>query len=72
MAAASVAQVHRAVLHTGEAVAVKVVRPNIDKKIREDIGLMYYFAEKIEKTFELGRALGMVNLVKEFERTVFK
>lgn len=72
IAAASVAQVHRAVLHSGETVAVKVVRPNIDKKIREDIGLMYFFAEKIEKTFELGRVLGMVNLVKEFERTVFK
>lgn len=72
IAAASVAQVHKARLHTGESVAVKVIRPNIQKKIQEDIQLMYYLAHKIEKAFELGRILGAVNLVKEFERTVFK
>lgn len=33
---------------------------------------MYYFAEKIEKTFEIGRVIGFVNLVKEFERTIFR
>jgi ubiquinone biosynthesis protein len=72
MAAASVAQVHGARLLNGEKVAVKVIRPGIAKKIHEDIRLMYYLAEKIEKTFEIGRVLGAVNLVKEFERTVFR
>ena len=72
MAAASVAQVHQAVLLSGEKVAVKVIRPGIERKIKEDIMLMYYFAEKIENTFELGALLGCINLVKEFERTVFK
>ncbi len=72
IAAASIAQVHEARLHTGQRVAVKVVRPGIDKLIKEDIRLMYYLAEKIEKHFELGRILGAVNLVKEFERTIFK
>ncbi|RJQ83205.1 MAG: AarF/ABC1/UbiB kinase family protein [Desulfobacteraceae bacterium] len=72
MAAASVAQVHSAQLKTGERVAVKVIRPGIDKRIRKDLELMYYFALKIEKRFELGRILGAVNLVKEFERTIFR
>ncbi len=72
IAAASVAQVHRARLFSGEEVAVKVVRPGIAKKIRQDIRVMYYFAQKIEKTFELGRIIGAVNLVQEFERTVFR
>ncbi len=72
IAAASIAQVHEARLHTGERVAVKVVRPGIDKLIREDIRLMYSLAERVEKHFELGRILGAVNLVKEFERTIFK
>lgn len=72
IAAASVAQVHRAVLKTGEDVAVKVVRPGIDRMIRQDIRLMYQLAKRIEKTFELGRVIGAVNLVKEFERTVFQ
>jgi ubiquinone biosynthesis protein len=72
IAAASVAQVHAAKLYSGEQVAVKVVRPGIDKMIKEDIRLMYYLAEKIENNFELGKILGAVNLVKEFERTIFK
>jgi ubiquinone biosynthesis protein len=72
MAAASVAQVHAARLKSGERVAVKVIRPGIDKLIRKDIDLMYYFAAKIEKRSELGRVVGAVNLVKEFERTIFR
>lgn len=72
LAAASVAQVHHAKLNSGESVAVKVIRPGIEKKIREDIQLMYYFAEKIERAFDIGRIIGAVNLVKEFERNIFR
>ena len=72
MAAASVAQVHSARLKTGEKVAVKVIRPDIEKRIRKDIQVMYYFAERFERTFDLGRIIGAVNLVKEFERTIFR
>ena len=71
-AAASVAQVHHASLPTGEEVVVKVIRPGIDKQIREDIRLMHYLAERIEKSFEVGRLVGAVNLVREFERIIFK
>jgi len=72
LAAASVAQVHMAELLTGEKVAVKVIRPGVDKTVRADIRVMYYFSEKIEKSFEIGKIIGAVNLVKEFERTIFK
>ncbi|MGD8267274.1 MAG: AarF/ABC1/UbiB kinase family protein [Desulfobacterales bacterium] len=70
--AASVAQVHRARLYSGEQVAVKIVRPGIDRIIQEDIRLMYYFAAKLEKVFDVARLLGAVNLVREFERTIFR
>jgi ubiquinone biosynthesis protein len=70
LAAASVAQVHTALLEGDERVVVKVIRPGIDKKVREDIGLMYYFAEKIEKSFEIGQIIGFVDIVKEFERSI--
>jgi predicted unusual protein kinase regulating ubiquinone biosynthesis (AarF/ABC1/UbiB family) len=40
-AAASIGQVHRAVLHSGEAVAVKVQRPGIRTTLAADIALMY-------------------------------
>jgi len=72
LAAASVAQVHMAELGGGERVVVKVIRPGINKKIREDIRLMYYFAEKIENSFEIGQIIGFVDLVKEFERSIFR
>lgn len=71
-AAASVAQVHWAELFSGEKLAVKVIRPGIDRKIRQDIRLMYSLAERIEKNFEFGQILGMTNLVKEFERVIFR
>ena len=72
LAAASVAQVHLAELAEDQWVVVKVIRPGIDKKIREDIRLMYYFAEKLEGAFEIGKIIGFVNLVKEFERSIFR
>jgi len=72
MAAASVAQVHTAKLFSGEQVAVKVVRPGIDKEIKKDIRLMYTIAKRAEKVFEIARVIGAVNLVKEFERIIFK
>lgn len=72
IAAASVAQVHVAELFSGEKVAVKVIRPGIRKKIEKDIRLMDAFADKIERSFEVGRMIGVANLVKEFERTIFK
>ena len=71
IAAASVAQVYAARLLDGTPVAVKVVRPGIAKKIHEDIRLMYILAARLEKNFELGRVLGAVNIVQEFERTIF-
>ncbi len=71
IAAASVAQVYSARLFSGARVAVKVIRPGITKKIREDIQLMYTLAAKLEKNFELGRILGATNIVQEFERTIF-
>jgi ubiquinone biosynthesis protein len=40
-AAASIGQVHRAVLHSGEPVAVKVQRPGIRETLQADIHLMY-------------------------------
>jgi len=70
--AASVAQVHKARLYSGENVAVKIIRPGIDRTIQKDIRLMYYFAGKLEKWFDVARLLGAVNLVQEFERTIFR
>jgi ubiquinone biosynthesis protein len=69
---ASVAQVHAARLHTGEKVAVKIIRPGIAKKIRADIGLMYFLATILERLSHTARLLALNTVVAEFERFVFK
>jgi ubiquinone biosynthesis protein len=53
-ASASIGQVHRAVLHSGEQVAVKVQRPNIREILRTDIGLMYALGGIIDRTHVFG------------------
>jgi ubiquinone biosynthesis protein len=72
MGSASVAQVHKATLFSDEQVALKVIRPGIERIIQEDIRLMYRLARRLEKSFEVARLVGAVNLVKEFERTIFR
>jgi len=70
MAAASIGQVHRAVLPNGREVAVKVQRPNAPKQIDADLQLLYQ-AAKITK--ERVRALDFVDargLVDEFGRSI--
>lgn len=71
IAAASVSQVHAAWLFTGEKVAVKVIRSGIRKIIEQDIRLMYSLSAMIENNFAIGRAVGVTNIVMEFERTIF-
>lgn len=49
VAAASLAQVHKAhLIDTGDAVAVKVLRPGIEKAFRTDIDAFYFAARTIE------------------------
>lgn len=71
MASASVAQVHCAVLKDGREVVVKVIRPGIDKTIRKDVGLLYLIASTIEAFWQEGRRLRAVEVVGEYEQTIF-
>ncbi len=48
-AAASIAQVHFASLHSGEEVAVKVLRPDVEAKFAADLELFYWLADIAEK-----------------------
>lgn len=69
MASASVAQVHSAVLHSGESVVVKVLRPDIEDRIHSDIGLLYELARFAERFWADARRLRPMEVVAEFERT---
>ncbi|WP_024486697.1 ABC1 kinase family protein, partial [Serratia fonticola] len=49
LAAASMAQIYRARLHSGESVVVKVLRPGLAKTIHADLRLLAYLAETVEQ-----------------------
>jgi len=70
MASASVAQVHCATLHSGERVVVKVVRPDIEKVIRQDIALMFTLARLAAKYHPTGRRLRPVEVVADYELVI--
>jgi len=70
-AAASIAQVYGAHLHDGQAVIVKVLRPNIERVIKRDIGLMYIIAYLAERYWKHGKRLRPREVVQEFEKTIF-
>ncbi|MGA1206723.1 MAG: ubiquinone biosynthesis regulatory protein kinase UbiB [Gammaproteobacteria bacterium] len=70
MASASVAQVHAATLNDGQAVVVKVIRPGIEKVIEEDLKLMMTIARFVERNFEDGKRLKLVQVVSDYRMTI--
>jgi ubiquinone biosynthesis protein len=73
LAAASVAQVHRATLRTADGlkdVVVKVQRPNISETIASDLDLLHTFAALLERAIPESRAYSPVGLVNEFDRAM--
>jgi ubiquinone biosynthesis protein len=70
LAAASVAQVHAAILPTGQDVVVKLLRPGIQSTIERDLELMYALASLADKYWADGRRLRPLEVVAEFERTI--
>jgi ubiquinone biosynthesis protein len=69
LASASIAQVHAAVTHNNEKVAVKVLRPNVDKIIARDIRWMFTLARWIDK-HPISEKLRPVEIVTEFESII--
>ena len=70
IAAASIGQVHRAVLPNGERVAVKVQRPDAPRQIEADLALLYQAARVVR---ERVRALDFIDareLVDEFAQQI--
>ena len=70
VAAASVAQVHKAVLKSGETVAVKILRPNINKLMAKDIDVLRMVAGMAEFFIPASRRLGPKLFVETAARAV--
>ncbi|WP_455221736.1 ubiquinone biosynthesis regulatory protein kinase UbiB [Kaarinaea lacus] len=71
LASASIAQVHAATLLDGKEVVVKIVRPGIADVIGRDIGLLYIIAELAERYWPGAKRLRPVEVVAEYEKTIF-
>lgn len=72
LAGASIAQVHRAVLHDGTVVAVKVQRPAIEERITMDLAIAADIARFVEKHVPEISGLNPVGVVHEFSISMMK
>ena len=70
LAAASIAQVHAARLHTGEDVVVKVLRPRVRQLIEQDLEVMYTLARLAQRWWPEARRLRPEAVVAEYEKTI--
>ncbi|MSM41642.1 MAG: ubiquinone biosynthesis protein UbiB [Geobacter sp.] len=70
IAAASIAQVHRAVLLSGEEVVIKVRRPGIVELVETDIDALLGLAQLVERHLPNTEMYEPVPLVREFARTI--
>ncbi|WP_444995728.1 ubiquinone biosynthesis regulatory protein kinase UbiB [Aliikangiella sp. IMCC44359] len=71
MASASIAQVHKAKLTSGEDVVVKIIRPGIQKKILADLKLLHLVAGWFEKYSSTGRRLHAKTVINDYQNTLF-
>ncbi|MFA6301590.1 MAG: ubiquinone biosynthesis regulatory protein kinase UbiB, partial [Legionella sp.] len=67
LASASMAQVHAARLKTGEEVVVKILRPNMEAIIDQDLSIMYTIANLAERYWPNAKRLKPKEIIGEFE-----
>jgi len=70
LAAASIAQVHVARLHSGLEVIVKILRPGVEKAVARDLEVLRAIAQLAQRYWEDSRRLRPVEVVEEYEKTV--
>jgi ubiquinone biosynthesis protein len=70
LAAASLAQVHRAVLHSGRDVAVKIQRPDIHAQLRSDVRILVRMSQAMERRTHWAEDMDLSGIVLEFGSTL--
>lgn len=70
VAAASIGQVHEAVLSTGETVMVKVQRPGIKQTVFTDLDILRDIARLIEQRYDWARYYNITDMVEELSESI--
>jgi ubiquinone biosynthesis protein len=70
VAAASVAEVFKAEMLSGEKVAVKFLKPGIKEEFKKDIDLFLWGAKILDKRFKRFKRLRLVEVVRSFESSM--
>ncbi len=70
LASASIAQVHAAKLKTGERVVVKVLRPGIHLKIKNDLQILKTMARLADRYWAESKRFKPKEIVREFEKSI--
>lgn len=70
LGSASIAQVHRATLKDGSKVVIKVQRPGIVQTINDDLNVLYFIAELLERYIHELKAFNPVGMVDEYFKTL--
>jgi len=71
LASASIAQVHAGILHDGRHVAIKILRPDIQKIIERDVDLLETLAKLVDNYSKEGRRFKPKEMVAEIKETLF-
>lgn len=72
MAAASLGQVHYAVLRSGQEVAVKVQRPDVREQVATDLAAIAEIAEFLDKHTDVGRRFEFTKIVSELRKSLLR
>ncbi len=72
IASASLAQVHGAVLKTGEQVVIKVLRPEVHRQVKRDLRVMSSFARLVNIAGSDGKRLHAPEVVADYEATILR
>ena len=70
LGAASIGQVHRAVLTDGDQVAIKVRRPDIVLRVQADLAILKDLSELAEERWEWARRMSLTSVIQEFSEAM--